>query len=516
MLGMLLLTAATAIEIVAGPLARNNQEPLFIRIYNLAGAPPETVSESAAEAARILASAGVKMTWETGRAGDQEAHTLDQTSKDSRRAFDRRSHLAIRLVSGVPGSVYPGALGFALPEAAFGPHASVFYDRVDRWASWTSVERSTLLGAAMAHEIGHVLLDSAEHGNAGLMKARWSPSDLRAAVHGNLEFTADQARGIREGASRRGRQGLVAAARTNSPFGTPRADVTRTVANSDPVALGSPDLTGWMDSYQLAEGLLEQGRTPEAIRLLNFALQLRPDSAVVLDALGRAELRSGRHRSAKYYLEKASRLNPRSDFTTINLAQACFNLGEYAAAEQLVRQALGHSLDNANAWRLLGQILCQERRYRDAETAFRKSLSIKDDPSVWNDLGVLYQKEGRKAQALEVLRKTVLAMTPGQARARVRANLALLQWDVGARAEGEAGLRAALDEMTTAVGANHPDTGWILESYAKVLHKTGRKAESKIARDRANEIRAAFRGEDNRDGFTVDRAEGSRTGIAFH
>jgi tetratricopeptide (TPR) repeat protein len=243
---------------------------------------------------------------------------------------------------------------------------------------------------------------------------------------------------------------------------------------------------------------------------------MRPDSAVILDAVGRAELQSGRYRSAKYYLEQASRLNPGSDFTAINLAQACLHLGEYATAEQLVRRAVGHSPDNANAWRLLGQILCQNRRYGDAKAAFRRSLAIRDDPWVWNDLAVLHQKEGQKTQALELLQRAALGMAPGQARARVRANLGLLQWRMGARAEGAASLRGALEEMTTAVGSNHPDTGWILESYAEVLRKAGRKAESKIARDRATEIRTAFSFQNNRNGMTVDRAEVSPAGIGHH
>jgi len=48
----------------------------------------------------------------------------------------------------------------------------------------------------MAHEIGHLLLPYG-HSATGLMRAKWDEKDLRLAVHGQLNFTAEEAELIR-------------------------------------------------------------------------------------------------------------------------------------------------------------------------------------------------------------------------------------------------------------------------------------------------------------------------------
>ena len=53
-----------------------------------------------------------------------------------------------------------------------------------------------VLAHAMAHEIGHLLLPYG-HSATGLMRAEWDRKDLRLAVHGRLNFTAEQATLIR-------------------------------------------------------------------------------------------------------------------------------------------------------------------------------------------------------------------------------------------------------------------------------------------------------------------------------
>jgi hypothetical protein len=60
-----------------------------------------------------------------------------------------------------------------------------------------------MLGHAMAHEIGHVLLGSTEHSPDGIMKARWSTTDYQKAAKGYMKFTPLQCNVIRERASRR-------------------------------------------------------------------------------------------------------------------------------------------------------------------------------------------------------------------------------------------------------------------------------------------------------------------------
>jgi hypothetical protein len=73
------------------------------------------------------------------------------------------------------------------------------------WMSYDSIRDlgeknaslAQILGHVEAHEIGHILLHDSSHSSAGLMRARWSADDLRAAAQGRLLFSQQQAGAIR-------------------------------------------------------------------------------------------------------------------------------------------------------------------------------------------------------------------------------------------------------------------------------------------------------------------------------
>ena len=64
--------------------------------------------------------------------------------------------------------------------------------------------KGQILGHAMAHEIGHVLLRRESHSAGGIMRSVWSRSDLQKMSAGNLRFTPEEARRLRAGVVRRG------------------------------------------------------------------------------------------------------------------------------------------------------------------------------------------------------------------------------------------------------------------------------------------------------------------------
>jgi hypothetical protein len=69
--------------------------------------------------------------------------------------------------------------------------AYVFYDRVEGTALSSGVSIARLLGHAIAHEMGHMLLPSG-HSVNGLMRAAWDAVDFRLASQGCLHFTNQQ------------------------------------------------------------------------------------------------------------------------------------------------------------------------------------------------------------------------------------------------------------------------------------------------------------------------------------
>jgi hypothetical protein len=71
-------------------------------------------------------------------------------------------------------------LGFAVidPHTLAGAIATIFHDRVLAVSRRAGVERSELLGRALAHEVGHFLLKSTGHSRIGLMRPVWTDGEL--------------------------------------------------------------------------------------------------------------------------------------------------------------------------------------------------------------------------------------------------------------------------------------------------------------------------------------------------
>jgi hypothetical protein len=78
------------------------------------------------------------------------------------------------------------ALGYAQSGTRV---ATVLYDRVERFAHRYRVKREVLLGYAMAHEIGHLLLPPNSHSMSGVMRASL---DIEHAAARRLWFTQEQ------------------------------------------------------------------------------------------------------------------------------------------------------------------------------------------------------------------------------------------------------------------------------------------------------------------------------------
>jgi len=55
-------------------------------------------------------------------------------------------------------------------------------------AGRTGVDEATLLGRAVAHEIGHLLLGTSQHADAGLMRAHWSDRELQQGSEADWTF----------------------------------------------------------------------------------------------------------------------------------------------------------------------------------------------------------------------------------------------------------------------------------------------------------------------------------------
>jgi hypothetical protein len=75
--------------------------------------------------------------------------------------------------------------------------ATVYVDRVAALGDAAGMNVARLLGYAIAHEIGHLLLGTSAHGTRGLMRPLWSSDELRRGRSGDWMFTETEVNAIR-------------------------------------------------------------------------------------------------------------------------------------------------------------------------------------------------------------------------------------------------------------------------------------------------------------------------------
>jgi len=132
--------------------------------------------------------AGVRLIWLDGRAPQREQE-VGACSKQFRSA-----QVMLRIIDDfTPDRHRAEILGMAVPPV----YATVYRSAIRRIGSEDDVAEYIVLSAAIAHEIGHLLLGPQAHAPAGLMRARWSAGDLRAAARTALVFSKREAREMR-------------------------------------------------------------------------------------------------------------------------------------------------------------------------------------------------------------------------------------------------------------------------------------------------------------------------------
>jgi hypothetical protein len=187
LLGLSVMPHATAAEPKLG---------ITVQVYNWAHVAPETLTAAESEGTRIFREAGVGVLWlncPLSPADAQESPLCAEPCPWGR--------LVVRIVSDVPEGFGKTSLGVALHDT--GIYASVFYQRVDEFAKEGIATHSQILGHAMAHEIGHLLLGLRGHARFGIMRGQWNVQDLRSASMGALLFSPRESALIRDAATRR-------------------------------------------------------------------------------------------------------------------------------------------------------------------------------------------------------------------------------------------------------------------------------------------------------------------------
>jgi len=189
---MLTISAAYGATVGAAP---RPHAAVAVRTYNYAVVGIEQMSEARSEAAHIFKSAGISLEWIECRVpGDGAGAPCTEPLLVGR-------DLMLRLVDRTPS---PGERVVALGESMLdreqrgGALMTIDVFPVRVIAERTATGVSTLLGRAIAHEIGHLLLGSADHPRLGLMRALWSHEELQGLKPAYWGFSSREAAHMRE------------------------------------------------------------------------------------------------------------------------------------------------------------------------------------------------------------------------------------------------------------------------------------------------------------------------------
>jgi hypothetical protein len=202
------LICFTALPGIAKTLSNGADGPVLritVRVFNYAEIPAETWKSAETVATRIFNRAGITTAWLDCSLSSQGQYLLADCALPA-----QTTDIILRLVatSGATRAHFgEAALGIAAPfEKGTPASASVFFDRVEALAKGGTASTAVILGHAAAHEIGHLLLGSNSHSTLGLMRAKWSRSDLQRANDGELLFLQREVISVQEEVQQRTRQ----------------------------------------------------------------------------------------------------------------------------------------------------------------------------------------------------------------------------------------------------------------------------------------------------------------------
>jgi hypothetical protein len=184
------------IPVAAVPAAATAR--LVLRVYNVYGLSESELETARATVHEVFDQAGVQTIWRNclSTGDDPCGEQLDT------------NEMVVRLIRSPYGARISTAdltLGYSSvqPQLRRGSFTTVYPDRVDTIAQRFGRDRGLLLGRAIAHELGHLLLGSTTHAATGLMRARWSGRPMQAPQPEDWLFSATEARQLRDATAAR-------------------------------------------------------------------------------------------------------------------------------------------------------------------------------------------------------------------------------------------------------------------------------------------------------------------------
>ena len=185
----LLLFAFTSYAVLAFASTSMTENPqIIVYIYDDAQVPRNTLARAEQQAIDIYAHAGLGIRWVN----------CIHPGAEVCNSGGEPVNLILRITMKIARSTNDAAFGLAyLGADGNGRYADVFWPRIEHLQATSKVNAGLILGAVMAHEMGHLLLGSNAHAVGGIMEARWQGWQLQQINMGSLLFLPSQAQQMR-------------------------------------------------------------------------------------------------------------------------------------------------------------------------------------------------------------------------------------------------------------------------------------------------------------------------------
>jgi hypothetical protein len=186
------VTAAAAMSLITVRDAVA-QEParlaVRVAIHDSAIVPIDVLETARNRAGAAFERAGVDVEWGAPGSGTNLCRSNDAAP------FCIQVLLRPRDSQSAPGS--RRIMGMALAADERRAVLSLYFDAVTDVARRYGSPRGEVLGLALAHEMGHVLLPPPSHSATGIMQPSWEGDDIRHVLAGDVTFTEAQILAIR-------------------------------------------------------------------------------------------------------------------------------------------------------------------------------------------------------------------------------------------------------------------------------------------------------------------------------
>jgi len=144
-----------------------------------------------------------------------------------------------------------------------------------------------------------------------------------------------------------------------------KGDPVKAIQHMEHVVEMIPDeAETWLTLAHLWE---ENSQTDRSFEILNKGILALPQDSQLLHALGRAYLDKQAPSDAHTYLSKAFDIDPKNSAIQLDLAQAEYELGEYAQARKLLEPFIGDYQQKPSVAKLLGRVLLSMDEKQNAE-----------------------------------------------------------------------------------------------------------------------------------------------------